>query len=84
MFSKEVIALLKEVISSWQVIAISVALIFYLNIVFYAARAYHAPKINFKNKISFKRKKSKTENALDGEEIAPDSKQTDELGLEEA
>jgi cell division protein FtsL len=78
MFSKEVLALLSEVISSWQVIAITVALVLYLNIVFYVARAYHRPRMKLSQKIKFKRK-SKPAAA----EEAVSSSSSDELGLEE-
>lgn len=84
MFSKEALTLLKEVILSWQVIAVTIALILYLNIVFYAARARRRVKLNLRNKINFKRKKPKVESeAVETEELT-ESNQTDELGLEEA
>ena len=84
MFSKEVLILLKEVISSWQVLVVTIVLIFFLNIVFYTARAYHRPKIKLKDKISFRIKKSKSRNAEGIAEEIPDSNQKDELGLEES
>jgi hypothetical protein len=80
MFSKEVLALLTEVITSWQVIAITVALVIYLNIVFYVSRAYHRPRMKLSEKIKFK-KKSKTA-AGPAEEATTGA--TDDLGLEEA
>jgi flagellar biosynthesis/type III secretory pathway M-ring protein FliF/YscJ len=81
MFSKEVLALLTEVITSWQVIAITVALVIYLNIVFYVARAYHRPRAKLSEKIKF-RKKAKP--AAGGAEEAVTSGATDDLGLEES
>jgi hypothetical protein len=78
MFSKEVFALLSEVISSWQVIAITVALVLYLNIVFYVARAYHRPRRKLSERIKFKRKSKPAA----GEEAVTGS--SDELGLEES
>jgi hypothetical protein len=80
MFSKEVLALLTEVISSWQIIAITVALVLYLNIVFYVARAYHRPRAKLSDKIKFKRK-AKT--AAGSAEAAITSGSSNELGLEE-
>ncbi|MCL2804978.1 MAG: hypothetical protein FWD26_03465 [Treponema sp.] len=72
--------LLKQVITSWQVIAITVALILFLNIVFYVARRYHRPMSM--PKISFKGKKGKkAEKAAPQEEIVTHD---DDLGLEEA
>jgi hypothetical protein len=43
MFSGELISLLKQVISSWQVIAVSVALVLYIFLVSYVARTYKRP-----------------------------------------
>jgi hypothetical protein len=43
MFSGELIGLLGQVISSWQVIAVSVALILYMFLVSYVARTYKRP-----------------------------------------
>ena len=85
MFSKEVFALLREVITSWQVIAITVALVFYLNIVFYFAKAYRRPRMKLSSKINFKfKRKSKAEAGLPSTDSLPlDSNTSDELGLEE-
>jgi hypothetical protein len=80
MFSKEVLALLTEVISSWQVIAITVALVLYLNIVFYAARAYHRPRKKLSERIKFKRKPKP--DAAQETVVASDDNES--LGLEEA
>jgi hypothetical protein len=44
MFSGELISLLKQVIISWQVIAVSVALVLYLFLVSYVARTYKRPR----------------------------------------
>jgi len=43
MFSEELRNLLFQVIKSWQVIAVSVALVLYISLVNYAARAHHKP-----------------------------------------
>jgi len=84
MFSKEVLGLLKQVILSWQVIFITVALVLYIFIVNYTARSYHPPR-NFK-KISFKLKPKKAKPAA--ESTAGDENEisdtNDDLGLEEA
>ncbi|MDR0502246.1 MAG: hypothetical protein LBH16_02880 [Treponema sp.] len=77
MFSVEIIEMLKQVITSWQVIAVTIGIILYLNIVFYTARSYHRPKVK-KEKV----KKQKPEPEAVPEEIESDS--NDELGLEEA
>lgn len=74
--------LLKQVVTSWQVIAVTIALLVYLNIVFYVSKAHHRPRAI--SKISIKRKKPKPE-AQEGPEEAPTgSNDNDELGLEES
>lgn len=82
MSSVSIFELVKYVLSSWQVIAVTIAIVIYLNIVFYVARYYRTPKISsITSKISFKRKKSDDNAASAGpEEITSTS---DELGLEE-
>ena len=83
MFSKEILSLLIQVVRSWQVIAITVAIVLYISLVSYVARMYHSPR--FTSKTS-KRKKKKGENA----EAAPaaagpviEDSSNEELGLEE-
>jgi hypothetical protein len=82
MFSKEVLALLTEVVTSWQVIAITVALVIYLNIVFYVARAYHRPRMKLSEKIKFKKKDKAAAGAP--EDVITSSSDNDDLGLEES
>jgi hypothetical protein len=43
MFTEELKNLLFQVVTSWQVSAVSIALIFYMSLVSYAARAHHKP-----------------------------------------
>jgi len=43
MFTEELRNLLFQVVKSWQVIAVSIVLIFYMSLVSYAARAHHKP-----------------------------------------
>jgi hypothetical protein len=43
MFSEELTSLLFQVIKSWQVIAVTIALVIYMSLVGYAARAHHKP-----------------------------------------
>jgi predicted small integral membrane protein len=80
MFENEIFQLLKQVVTSWQVIIISIALILYLNIVFYVARAYHSPRIG---KISIKKKK-KDRLVVSPSESEETGDSNNELGLEEA
>lgn len=80
MFEKEIIKLLIQVVTSWQVIAISIGLILYLNIVFYMAKAYRRPRMG---KISVKKSKKK-EAAVVQDTSSESSDSNDELGLEES
>jgi hypothetical protein len=45
MFKDEVFELMKQVITSWEVIAVSIVLILFMNIVLHTAKAYHRPKV---------------------------------------
>ena len=78
MFPGGTIALLKHVISSWQVIVVTIALVLYLQIVFYTARSYHRPRIK-----KVKMKKVKLEPVAGPEETEAGGDSNDELGLEE-
>jgi hypothetical protein len=44
MFSGELMGILKQVVSSWQVIAVSAALVLYMFLVSYVARTYKRPR----------------------------------------
>jgi hypothetical protein len=82
MFSKEMLALLLQVISSWQVIAVTVVVLVYMSLVSYVARIHHRPHSISKNKP----KKEKAAIAVAGpEEVTGSGSDTnEELGLEEA
>jgi len=93
MFTEEVVAMLKEVIFSWQVLAVTVVIVFYLNIVFYTARSYHRPRAKPAAKVKVKKTKSEPEPAAadagkkdadtdSGADSGEDS--NSDLGLEEA
>ena len=74
MFSDEVRKLLVEVVSSWQVIAVTVALIAYFYLINYVARLYR--KKRPRRPIMPKIKPEATE--------TPPEAVSDDLGLEEA
>lgn len=78
MFASEVRALLVEVISSWQVLAVTIALIIFVFIVSYAARthSHYKPRGAFKGK----KRKMKSQDAIPDSLSLTDS---DDLGLEE-
>jgi hypothetical protein len=80
MFSKEVFHLLVQVIKSWQVIAVTIAIVLYMSLVSYVARAYHRPRAVSKSKT----KKNKAEAAGPEEVTASGSSTNEALGLEEA
>jgi hypothetical protein len=80
-FSKEVIDLLLQVLKSWQVIAVTVAIVLYMSLVSYVARAHHRPRAS---KFKAKAKKQKSLAAAGPEETGGGSSINDELGLEEA
>ncbi len=44
MISEELLIILKQVISSWEVLVVTVVLILYFFLVFYVARLYRRPK----------------------------------------
>jgi hypothetical protein len=50
MFHRELLELLFQVVKSWQVIAVTVALVLYMSLVGYAARTYHRPSYVSKSK----------------------------------
>ena len=50
MFSKELTELLLQVITSWQVIAVTIGLVLFMSLVSYVARRYHRPASVSKSK----------------------------------
>jgi len=88
MESLTLMELIKQVLISWQVIAITIGIVLYLNLVFFVARRYHRPisfnKISFSKKEKPKKEKKSKGNIDDGPEEAGSGKDSnDELGLEE-
>ena len=82
MFSKEVMELLIQVIKSWQVIVVTVALILYITIVSYVARDYHRPRAARKPKVK-KEKKAPVVAGPEEVDSPPGGDVNQELGLEE-
>ena len=74
--------MLKQVITSWQVIAVTIVLVLYLYIVFYAARSYRRPRAKKEKIKRHKIKKADLPTAPKDSESAENT--NDELGLEEA
>jgi hypothetical protein len=81
MFTKEFFELFVQIIKSWQVIAVSIALVLYLNIVSHAAKSYRPPKMK---KVKVKQKKAEPLPLSEPEEDEGGRDSNEELGLEEA
>jgi hypothetical protein len=75
MFHGELFELLLQVVKSWQVIAITVALVLYMSLVGYAARTYHRPNYVSKSKPqkttekAAKKDKTKSNKEKDSDEL---------------
>jgi positive regulator of sigma E activity len=79
--------IIKQVLSSWQVIAVTLAIVIYFSIVSYAARRHYrrSPVKKAKTKVNlFKKKKPKADAVNVTEESSIDSNAVDELGIEES
>jgi hypothetical protein len=89
MFSEALLEVLKEVLTSWQVIAVTLALILFFRVVNYVAKAYHRPKAS-KKKSGKKSKKAEAAAApaaapaAEHEEAGSGASSNEELGLEES
>jgi len=83
MFPEELIDILFHVLTSWQVLGVTAALILYLSLVGYVARSYRRRRFVSRAKPR-KQKKAAAEIASSSPEEAPDNVDTNEaLGLEE-
>jgi len=82
MFSSDYFELLKEILKSWQVIAVTIALVLYIYIVNNVSKSYRRPKV----KVEKVKKPKKVEPVVqqENEDEEPDHNSNDELGLEEA
>jgi len=79
--------LLKYVLSSWQVIAVTIAIVIYFSIVSHASKSYHRPRAKkSRPKVNlFKKKKETSSAAIAGPETTEsDENHVDDLGIEEA
>ena len=78
MFSKEMIPILIEVIKSWEVIAVTIAIVIYFSLVSFVARTRSRSSSYYS-----KPKKQKPAKAAAVQEVSPSGDSNDELGLEE-
>jgi|TergutMp193P3_1026864.scaffolds.fasta_scaffold341303_2 hypothetical protein len=80
MFQNEVANLIAEVVQSWQVIAMTIAIVLYMLLVNYVARTYHRPRFISKSKPRKSAAKAKPSGPVVTEDTDPNAA----LGLEEA
>jgi len=74
--------LLKQVVMSWQVIAITIVLLIYIFIVLHISKNYHKPRVK---KAKVKKAKAQPAAKSENEDDLPIHEDSnDELGLEEA
>ncbi|MDR2543239.1 MAG: hypothetical protein LBC80_07310 [Treponema sp.] len=71
-------SLIKQVITSWQVIFITIAVLLFISAVQHVSRSYHRPKVVREKKIKIKKVKEKKTSAKTEKES-----DNDDLGLEE-
>jgi hypothetical protein len=79
MFSKELWDFLIKVLTSWQIILVTVVLILYFTLVSYVARLYHSSSSDF----SFDSKPKKAKKEKVPVEAVPEGNDDDDLGIEE-
>jgi hypothetical protein len=83
MFSKEFLELLTEIVKSWQVIAVTVALFIYLRIISSVAKAYRRPKFKIAKPAKMAKAAEPAIHEAGPEEISGGGDSNEELGLEE-
>jgi len=80
MTSNELFSLIGKVITSWQVIVVTIVLLLYLKLIFFVANPRYSRHSDFSSMYSTKQEKKKKEKSAKTAEIASDN---DDLGLEE-
>ena len=80
MFTKEMFGFLLKVITSWQIIFITVILVIYFTLVTHVARIYHPRRSGFSFKPKPKKEKKKAA-AVEAPESSEDD--DDDLGIEQ-
>jgi len=74
----------KQVITSWQVIVVTIVILLYIHIVSHFAKSYHRPRTK-KLKINmFKKKPKQAVSKGIPEEVLSGSDSNEDLGIEEA
>ena len=84
MFSAEFRSIIFQVISSWQVIAVTIAVIMYISLVSFVAQVYHRPRFRPSlPMIKKKKKKASSEPVSSADELGIEDTTNAELGLED-
>jgi len=78
---EDLIKIIVQVLTSWQVIAITIAVLLYIFLVGHVAKSYHRPRTVKKVK---EKKKKEAAPVAESDDITPVDDSNDDLGLEEA
>ena len=84
MFPDNIIEIILKVIKSWQVIAITLAILLYISIVNYVTKSYHKPRAVKKVKQPKSKPAKPAAEPESADNALPGGDSNDELGLEEA
>jgi len=80
----EIINILKNVITSWQVIVVTIAILLYISIVNNVSKSYRTPRVKKAPKVK-KQKAAAAETPIEeANDDLPSGSSNDELGLEES
>jgi len=80
-----ILEIIKNVVSSWQVIAAAVIIIIFISMFRNAAKSYRRPRVKKERKNPFKKKKAESASVpTDDMEVTSSGDSNEELGLEEA
>ena len=83
MISDELKSLLFNVVSSWQVIAITIAVILYISLVSFVAQMYQRPRLMSSFPLKRRKKKEKSGEPVPSAAESGIDNSNDELGLED-
>ena len=81
----EILNIVKQVLTSWQVIAVTIAILLYISIINYVSRSYRKPRVKKERKVKVKKEAPIAAPLSDeSNDDLPGGNSNDELGLEEA
>ena len=84
MFSGEMMKLLFSLLKTWQVIAVTVAIVLYIFLINYVARTYHRPRFVSKSKPKKAKPPAAEKPGKADKKKTSEKESNEELGLEEA